>query len=216
MASTGVPVNFQNPFWFGTTEGLIGSAGVLEQAGLVRGGYNAWVAQYVTDSGGYSPTRDAIRAFWNQPANSTALSRGVGEMYRWEQSLSSATPSLANPTGTAAAVNNAGAMAVWGGRGLMVVGTGLSVYDVATAPDPYRATVQNGAAIAVGAGGATAGAWAGAGIGSFFGPGPGTAIGAVVGAIVGGVGGGIGGNALGGAAYDANYGPNSPWYPPNP
>ena len=125
-------------------------------------------------------------------------------------------PSLANPTVTSPAVNNAAAIARYGGQGLIVVGTGLSVYNISTAPDPYRATVQNGAAVVGGAGVASAGAWAGAGIGSFFGPGPGTAIGAVVGAIVGGVGGGIGGNALGGAAYDANYGPNSPWYPPNP
>jgi len=223
----GNPVSFIDPFGLGAdsigpisswlnTSGAVGAAGVLEQAALVRDGYNAWVAQHVTASGGYEPSRDAIRAFWNQPANSTALSRGVGEMYRWEQRAAQAQTSLANPTGTSPAVNNAAATAKWGGRGLIVVGAGLSVYDVATAPDPYRATAQNGAAIAVGAGGATAGAWTGAGIGSLLGPGVGTAIGAVIGAIGGGIGGGIGGNALGGAAYDANYGPNSPWFPINP
>jgi len=203
----------QSPFGLcseGTTEGLIGSAGVLEQAGQVRYNYNSFVAQ-LRATGAYSSERDALRAFFNQPGNSTALSRGVADMYRWEQGLNGASRSMANPTATAPAVNNAAAMARWGGRGLIVVGAGLSVYDIATAPDPYRATVQNGSAVAVGAGGASAGAWAGAGIGSLFGPGPGTAIGAVVGAIVGGVGGGVGGHALGTAAYDANYGPNSPW-----
>ena len=222
----GNPISMMDPFglgavgestgnsWF-TTTGTIGSAGVLEQAGIVRDNYNAWVAQYVTDSGGYSPTRDAIRAFWNQPENSTALSRSIQPMWRWEQSLAGASPSMANATATASAVNNAAAYAKWGGRGLIVVSAGLSAYDVANAPDPYRATAQNGGAVVGGAGGATAGAWAGGIIGSAF-PGPGTAIGAVVGAIVGGAGGGIGGNALGGAAYDANYGPNSPWFPPNP
>ena len=129
--------------------------------------------------------------------------------------MAGASPSMANATATASAVNNAAAYAKWGGRGLIVVSAGLSAYDVANAPDPYRATAQNGGAVVGGAGGATAGAWAGGIIGSAF-PGPGTAIGAVVGAIVGGAGGGIGGNALGGAAYDANYGPNSPWFPPNP
>ena len=211
------PANLQDPFGLTSgqslTGGAIGAAGVLEQAGQVRYDYNAWVAQYVTDSGGYSPTRDAIRAYFNQPENSTALSRGVADMYRWEQGLSDVTPSLANPTVTASAVNNAAAIARYGGQGLMVVGTGLSVYNIATAPDPYRATVQNGSAIVVGTGGGMAGAAGGAFIGSFFGPGPGTAIGAVVGAIVGGGGGGMAGHALGTAAYDANYGPNSPWYP---
>jgi RHS repeat-associated protein len=211
--SSATPMDLSNPFGLGTTEGLIGSAGVFEQAGLVRDSYNAWVAQYVTDSGGYSPTRDAIRAYFNQPGNSTALSRGIEPMWMWEQNLYGITPSQANPTATASAINNAAAWAKWGGRGCIVVGVGFSAYDVATAPDPYRATAGNGAAIVGGTGGATAGAAGGAFIGSFFGPGPGTAIGAVVGAVIGGVGGGMGGHALGTAAYDANYGPNSPWYP---
>lgn len=197
------------------TVGLVGSAGVLEQAAQVRFNYNAWVAQYVTDSGGYEPARDAIRAYWNAPANSTTLSRGVAEMWRWEQELNGVQRNMASPTATALAVNNAAAIARYGGQGLIVLGAGMSLYNVATAPDPYRATVQNGAAITVGAGGATAGAWAGGAIGSAF-PGPGTAIGAVVGGIIGGIGGSVGGNALGGAAYDANYGPNSPWFRASP
>jgi len=194
----------------GTTGGFIGSAGVLEQGGVIRDGYNAWVAYYVKESGGFSPTRNAIRDYWNQSGSSTALSRGVAKMYRWEQGLSDTQSGMGSPRATAEAVNRAGAMAKWGGRGLIVAGVGLSVYDIATAPDPYRATVQNGSATVVGAGGATAFAWAGAAIGSFI-PGPGTAVGAVVGGIIGGVLGGVGGHALGTAAYDANYGPNSPW-----
>ena len=207
------PVNYADPWGLcedGSNEGLIGSAGVFEQAGQVRYNYNSFVAK-LRATGTYSCERDALRTFFNQPGNSTALSRGVAGMYRWEQGLNGTSRSLANPTATAPAVNNAGAMAKWGGRGLIVVGAGLSVYDIATAPDPCRATVQNGSATVVGAGGGSAGAWAGAGIGTAVCPGPGTAIGAALGAIVGGVGGGILGHALGTAAYDANYGPNSPW-----
>lgn len=203
-----------------STTGVVGAAGVLEQAAQVRYDYNAWVAQYVTDNGGYSPTRDAIRDYFNQPETSTALSRASGDLYRWEQSVSGVEPSLANATSTAAAVNNAAAMARYGGQGLIVLGAGMSVYTVATAPDPYLAMTQQGAATVGGVGGATAGAWAGAGIGAAIGsvvPVAGTAIGGAVGAVVGAIGGGIGGgmagHALGTAAYNANYGPNSPWYP---
>ena len=114
---------------------------MLEQAGQVRYNYNALVAQ-LQASGSYSPERDALRAFFNDPANSSTLSRGIAEMYRWEQGLSGVTPSLVNPTATAPAVNNAAAIARYGGGGLVMVGAGLGVYNVATAPDPYRATVQ--------------------------------------------------------------------------
>ncbi|MDD5707073.1 MAG: hypothetical protein PHR35_14210, partial [Kiritimatiellae bacterium] len=211
----GDPLSYIDPLGLcagdGITAGSIGSAGVLERSGQVRHNYNTLVAQ-LRATGTYSSERDALRTFFNEPRNSTALSRGTAQMYRWEQGMNGVSRSLANPTATAPSINNAAAMSRWGGRGLIVVGAGLSVYDAATAPDPYRATVQNGSAIAVGAGGASAGAWAGAAVGSLF-PGPGTAIGAVVGAIVGGVGGGVGGHALGTAAYDANYGPNSPWFP---
>ena len=210
------PANLQDPFGLTSGQslagGAIGAAGVLEQAAQVRYNYVAAVSQLPAD-GSYSAARDAIRAFYNLPENSTPLAQGISQMYRWEQGLSGASRSLANPTATAAAVNNTAAFARYGGQGLMVVGVGLSVYNISTAPDPYRATVQNGAAIVGGAGGASAGAAGGAFIGSFFGPGPGKAIGAVVGAIIGGGAGGAGGHALGTAAYDANYGPNSPWFP---
>jgi len=86
-----------DPFGFSSGQslsgGAIGAAGVLEQAGQVRYNYNAWVSQYLTESGGYSPTRDAIRTYFNQPVKSTAISLGVADMYRWEQGLSGATRS---------------------------------------------------------------------------------------------------------------------------
>lgn len=186
----------------GNVGGSMGAAGILEQAGLVRDNYNAWVAKFVTESGGYSPTRDAIRDFFNQPENSTPLSRGVAEMYRWEQSLNGTESSLANPTATAEAINNAAAIAKWGGRGLVGVGTAVSIYGIANASDPYRATAQSSSAFIAGTGGAGGGAVIGAAIGSFI-PGPGTAIGAIVGGIAGGIGGGFGGHWLGGAAYES-------------
>jgi len=180
------------------------------EAAQVRYNYLADVAQLPAD-GSYSAARDAIRAFYNQSENSTTLAQGISEMYRWEQGLAGVAPSLANPTATAAAVNNTATIARYGGQGLMVVGVGVSVYNISTDPDPYRATVQAGSSVVGGAGGATVGAWIGGAIGSVV-PGPGTAIGAVVGGIIGAGVGGAGGHALGTAAYDANYGPNSPWF----
>jgi hypothetical protein len=188
--------------------GIIGAAGVFEQAGLVRDQYNAWVKANEVNSGGFSPTRAATRAYFNQPGNSTELSRGVAQMYRWEQNLSGATPSMANAANTATAINRAAIVAKWGGRGVMVAGVGFSIYNIATAQDPYQATVEEGTATIGGYAGAESGAFVGGEIGSFIAPGPGTAIGAVIGAIGGGIFGGAGGHHLGNAAYTSVYGPN--------
>jgi RHS repeat-associated protein len=201
-----------------STTGVVGAAGVLEQAAAVRYNYNADV-QNLIDTGTYSAERDALRQFYNEPENTTALASAIANLYTTQQSAAGVTPNLTTPTVTAASVNNAAAIARYGGQGLIVLGTGMSVYTVATAPDPYLAMAQQGSATVVGVGGASVGAWAGAGIGAAAGsviPVVGTAVGGVVGAIVGAIGGGIGGgvagHALGTAAYNANYGPNSPWY----
>jgi RHS repeat-associated protein len=201
----GNPLSYIDPFGLcaeGISSGAMGAAGRLEQAGIVRDNYNAWVARYVNDSGGLSPTRNDIRDYFNQPGNSTAISRGVQPAYRWEQARNGTTSSMMNPRGTSETINNAGAMAKWGGRGLIGVGTAMSVYNISAADNHYRATAQESAAFIVGAGGAGGGAVVGATVGSVF-PGPGTLIGGIVGAIVGSVGGGMGGHALGGAAYDS-------------
>jgi len=189
---------------------VTGVGGVLVEAGLVRDNYNALVAQ-LRATGQYDPARDAIRAALNAPENSTAMSRSMADLYRWEQAAAGVTKSNANPTATAAAMNNAGALAKYGGGALMVVGVGASVYTVATASDPYRAGAQQSAGIVVGYGGASGGAALGAAIGTAIFPGIGTGIGAVVGAVVGGFGGGYAGQKMGGGAYDAIYGP-----PPHP
>jgi RHS repeat-associated protein len=187
--------------------GIIGASGVFEQAGIVRDGYNAWVRENEVNSGSFSPTREATRVYFNQPGTSTELSRGVAQMYRWEQNLSGETPGLANAANTAAPINRAAMVAKWGGRGVMVAGVGFSIYNIATAQDPYQATVAEGAATVGGYAGAESGAIVGGEIGSLF-PGPGTAIGAVIGAIGGGIFGGAAGHHAGNAAYNSVYNPN--------
>jgi hypothetical protein len=128
-------------------------------------------------------------------------------MYRWEQNMSGATPSLANAANTAAPINRAAMVAKWGGRGVMVAGVGFSIYNIATAQDPYQATVEEGAATVGGYAGAESGAFVGGEIGSIF-PGAGTAIGAVIGAIGGGIFGGAAGHHAGNAAYNSVCNPN--------
>ena len=204
----GNPIDFMDPYGLGPvqtndggiTGGIMGFGGELEKAGIIRDNYNAYVSSLDATSG-YDPLRSAGRSFFNQPENSTPLSQGIALMYRWEQG--NVTQSLANNTVTSAAVNNAAAMAKWGGRGIVVVGVASSIYTVATAPDPYRATAQVSSSFIVGTGGSIGGVALGAAIGSLFGPGPGTAIGAFVGGVVVGGAGGVSGNHLGAAAYDS-------------
>ena len=208
----GNPINETDPFglcaagdndiasWL--TSGVIGKAGALEQAGLVRYNYNADVAQ-LEATGAYSSARTALQVFYNQPENSTPLAQGISQMYRWEQASDGIGSSLANPTTTAAAVNNAAAWAVWGGRGVMAVGVAADAYQVATAPNTSLALAQVGGATVGSIGGASAGVTVGAFVGSFFGPGPGTAVGALIGGFIFGAGGGAGGHYLGTAAYQS-------------
>jgi RHS repeat-associated protein len=209
----GNPISEIDPFGLGAvgdndvtswiTSGAIGTAGVLEQAGQVRDNYNAFVSQ-LQATGQFSSDRAAAQVFFNQPANSTTLSQGVTEMYNWERGyVPGVTTSLANPTVTSAAINNAAAWATWGGRSVMVVGVAADAYQVSTAPNPSLALVQVSGATIGGVGGASAGATIGGAIGTLFGPGPGTAIGALIGGMLGGTGGGAGGAYLGGAAYQS-------------
>ena len=190
----------------GVANGAVGVGGVLVEAGLVRDGYNALVSQ-LQATGQFDPARDAIRAQMNSPGNSTAVSRSMGDLYRWEQAAAGVTKSNANPAATSAAMNSAGAIAKYGGGALVVVGVGASVVTVTTASDPYRAGAQQSAGIIVGYGGASGGAAVGAAIGTAIFPGLGTGIGALAGAVIGGVGGGFAGQRMGGGAYDAIYGP---------
>jgi len=200
----GAPANTEDPF--GLTGGSIGTAGILEQAGLIRYSYNADVSLLPND-GTYYAARDALRDFYNLPENSTPLAQGISQMYGWEQS--GVVSSLTSPNVTSAAVNTAANWAVWGGRGVMAVGVAADAYQVATAPNTSLALTQVGATTIGGIGGASGGATIGAVVGSFFGPGPGTAVGALIGGFLGGAGGGAGGHYLGTAAYQSvnGFGP---------
>jgi hypothetical protein len=175
--------------------------GVLEDAGVVRDNYNRHVAR-LRDAVGHSAERDAIREQWNRPGNSTALSRALADMYRWEQSLAGETHTNRNPGSTSGVMNRVGAIAKYGGRGVAGVGTALSVAEIATAEDQYRATAQAGSSVVFGYAGAQGGAAAGAVFGGMLGGPPGAAVGAVIGMIVGGGSGAAVGHSAGGSAYD--------------
>lgn len=102
--------------------------------------------------------------------------------------------------------------AKYGSRVLLVVGVGISVYEVVTADNPYREACGEvggwAGALSLGAGGAA--------IGASLGP-----PGIVVGGILGGVVGFLGGEAAGEAVYDAmktGFVPENPppWTTPPP
>ena len=103
--------------------------------------------------------------------------------------------------------NKVGVAGKWAGRGFVVVGVGISVYNIATAPEG-----QVGEVVAEEAGawtGALAGGALCAKIGFVLGsivPGPGNAIGAVVGGVVGSIGGAIVGSETGKRLYNWIFG----------
>ncbi|WP_205881367.1 hypothetical protein [Leucobacter viscericola] len=116
--------------------------------------------------------------------------------------------------------------AKWGGRGLGVAGTGITLWS--TYSSSYNSTLTKyptwdesqrqqraledtafvGGHSALGAaGGAWAGASIGAAIGSIF-PGPGTLIGGIIGGVIGGIAGGMAGNNAAQATADYVRGEN--------
>ncbi len=108
-----------------------------------------------------------------------------------------------------AAVDAAMGVAGKAGPALMVVGAGVSAYNVATADNKSRALAQEGGtwagAVALGSIGGAAGAQVGAAVGVWFGGAgavPGAAIGGVIGALGGGIAGGIGGEKVATKIYD--------------
>jgi RHS repeat-associated protein len=137
-----------------------------------------------------SPTGAAIAEVMRPIANEAARVGG--------------TASKSNP-----AVDAAMGVAGKAGPALMVVGVGVSAYNVATSDNPSRALAQEGGAwagaLALGGAGGSLGAQAGAAVGVWFGgvgAVPGAAIGGAVGAIGGGIAGAIGGEKLATKVYD--------------
>jgi hypothetical protein len=98
------------------------------------------------------------------------------------------------------------------GPAILVVGAGLSAYNIATAENTSRAIAQEGGAwaggLALGSAGGSLGAQGGAAIGVWFGgfgAVPGAVIGGAVGAIGGGIVGALGGEKLVTTVYDWLY-----------
>ena len=98
------------------------------------------------------------------------------------------------------------------GPAILVVGAGLSAYNIATAENTSRAIAQEGGAwaggLALGSAGGSLGAQGGAAIGVWFGgfgAVPGAVIGGAVGAIGGGIVGALGGEKLATTVYDGLY-----------
>jgi hypothetical protein len=111
-----------------------------------------------------------------------------------------------------AAVDAAMGAAGKAGPAILVVGAGLSAYNIATAENTSRAIAQEGGAwaggLALGSAGGSLGAQGGAAIGVWFGgfgAVPGAVIGGAVGAIGGGIVGALGGEKLATTVYDWLY-----------
>ena len=183
----------------GVSSGVAGMANELEKSGLVRDTYNEFLKNNLSGQSGYSSERDAARAFFNNPKNSTAISRGIAQADKW--SKRNVVKSMANPGMSAANVNRAASLAKYGGRALGVLSVGMAVNNIATSCNKGKTAAQEGGALALGLAGAKGGAILGATIGSVF-PGPGTAIGALAGGLIGGISGGIAGHWAGGSIYD--------------
>ena len=108
-----------------------------------------------------------------------------------------------------AAVDAAIVVAGKAGPTILVVGAGVSAYNIATSDNPSRTLAQEGGAwaggLAVGSAGGSLGAQGGAAVGDWFsgvGAVPGAVIGGAVGAISGGIIGAFGGEKLATAVYD--------------
>ena len=149
---------------------------------------------------GDAATRTALKS--QMRAKSSPLGRSLAEAMRPAAAEASRAGGTASKTNAAVDQAMGGAGVV--GRGLLVVGAGISVANVASAPEGQR-----GLAIAQEVGGWT-GAWAfgsagaegGALVGAFGGP-AGAAVGATVGGVVGAVYGGFAGSQAGENIYVA-------------
>jgi hypothetical protein len=104
---------------------------------------------------------------------------------------------------TSATWNSSGGASKVAGAAGVVVGVGIAVSNISSAPEGQRGQVAAGEAGALGGGlaGGYGGAWLGAAIGTAIAPGPGTAIGAFLGGLIGGGGGAVVGQKTGAEIY---------------
>jgi RHS repeat-associated protein len=183
----------------------ISAGAILAYDGLVRGQYERIARELVGSEA--TALRTALRSETYERLS--PLGKAITDYLRLSRGGQLDNKTVAelaeSASRTSSGVNAAGAAARVAGPALLVVGAGMSAYNIASAPAGQRGTVvaeEVGAWAGALAGGAL-GAKSGAVIGSFFGPGPGTAIGAGIGTLVGGALGAIGGSHAGGAIYQS-------------
>jgi RHS repeat-associated protein len=104
---------------------------------------------------------------------------------------------------TSATWNSIGGVSKVAGAAGVVVGVGIAVSNISSAPEGQRGQVAAGEAGALGGGaaGGYGGAWIGGIIGTFIEPGGGTAVGAFIGGLIGGGGGAVAGQKAGTEIY---------------
>ena len=198
----------------GTVGAVAHTGGVLEQDGALRQEYSkksSELERTLPQKERYQ-VRENVKA--ETRAKNTPLGRAVAEYADQNKERQArkqarvgqtATQRGASAHKTNSGYNKLGTASRVAGRGMLIVGAGMSAHRIVTAPEDQRVRVvaqETGAwagAIAGGAGGAKVGA----AIGTFFGPGIGTVIGAGVGGVIGGAVGGILGGFVGDKAYDA-------------
>lgn len=160
-------------------------------------------ADYVSKVRGLSPTDSAGRTAAKIAAREASTPVGAALAEAMAPIAGEAGRVAGTASKTRAGVNSAMTSAGAAGKGLLVVGIGISVANVAMAPEGEQgrvATQEVGAwagALSFGAAGAKLGAVIGAGVG-----GP---VGAVAGGIIGGLVGGIGGSFAGAQAGNNIY-----------
>ena len=151
--------------------------------------------EYVENTSKLDPKDSAARTAAKQAARDKTPQpyKAMAESKHSMSNESSKVGGTANKTnsGVNKAMNITGKV----GKGLLVVGAGMSAYNIATAENKTRAVAQEAGTWTGAIAGGKAGASAGAAIGAFFG-GVGAVPGAIIGGFIGSVTGGIIGNEV--------------------
>jgi RHS repeat-associated protein len=182
----------------------VGTGAQLLNDGIRRGQYQEAVSQL--SGPGASAARKALQAETykalspiGQGMTDAAKAARVGQL------AGKTAEQLAESASRSSGAWNAigGSAKVLGAAGV-VVGAGMAVSNISSAPEGQRGRVAAGEAGSLGGGigGGYGGAWIGGIIGTFIEPGGGTAAGAFIGGLIGGGGGAIAGQKAGTAIYD--------------
>lgn len=183
---------------------VTGTGAMLLNDGIRRGQYQQAASQLAGE--GASDPRKALARATNSKLSpiGQALTRQARAARKGQLAGKTAVQLAESAPRTNPSWNVAGKAGKVAGVAGLVVGAGIAVNNISSAPEGQRGAVAAGEIGALGGGfaGAYAGAEIGAVIGSVF-PGAGTAIGAVVGGLIGGGVGAIIGGDIGTDAYES-------------